>query len=388
MPLLTGALSATRFRVYGTIPQTPSQWEDALASFWFRAPASPAVKRVAGFCALTRPLAEPTVQDWSFNHYVLLGWRIDEKKIDARRFKAELAERMGVWCKMNSRPRCPAAVREELKETLEMEMLQAMRPSLRVIGVLVNLDTGVLLLDSSNTTVVEEITKVFHREIGLRIIEDGYAGESIVEAPTPAFPVLFSSFDPRSGSVALGTESTAVEVAPVRFSGTAVSGFFAWLWGMEQAGEEQLTLEDGIPVRFSLVEEVRFAQGEATHDEVVVRIEAPSGSAEAKEAAKADRVPTGIRLFLRREDREYTMGLSGPLLSPTGIKLPQQVKTGETAEVLYDRMFLYEEVVWILEQFIRLYVEAMLTSAGREDLRRRWADWMLGAEAPSEGDEE
>lgn len=382
MPILSGPVSSIRFRVYGELPETASQWEDALASCWFRPPLSPTVKRASGFCVLTRPLGEThDINDWAFNHYMLFGWRIDEKKVDGRRFKAELAERIKVWCAANNRPRCPAAVREELKEMLEMELLQGMKPSLRVIGVLVNVDKGYVLLDSSNTAIVEEITKVFHRELGVRLVEDGHAGESILGAPTPAFPALFASFDPRSGSVLPGAESVALEVAPNRFSGTALSGFFAWLWGHGQTGNDQMVLADGIAVSFAIVDEARFASRAATHDEVVVRLQDPSGSAEARAAVKADRVPTSIRLFLRREDREYTMALSGPSLSISALKLSQMVKSGDTAEVLYDRMFLYEELVWILEALVELYIAEALTPEGRAGMKARWMEWLGEGEA-------
>lgn len=382
MPLLNGSISSTRFRVYGPMPETASAWEDALASSWFRAPASPLTKRASGFCLLTRPLeADHPINEWAFNHYMLFGWRIDEKKIDARRFKAVHKVRMEAWCKENSRPRCPAAVREELKEQLEMEMLEAMQPSLRVLGLVVNVNERYLLLDSSNTAVIEEVTKVFSRQLNLRLVEDGLAGESITGGPTPSFPVLFSSFDARSGTVALGEPSTAVEVAPVRFSGTALSGFFAWLWGLLQSGEDMVGLPDGTQALFSLVDEVRFASTQADHDEVVVRIEDPTGSDEARAAAHANRCPTSVRLFLRREDREYTMSLSGPSLAISGLKVQQAVKGGETAEVLYDRMYLYEEAVWMVQALVDQYVEAALDAEGRQAMQQRWLDWLTLDEA-------
>ena len=61
-----------------------------------------------------------------------------------------------------------------------------------------------------------------------------------------------------------------------------------------------------------------------------------------------------LQIGVRREGREYATILRGPTLDVAAAKLPTECKGGED-EVLYERMFLYEDLFFVLRALYRLF---------------------------------
>ena len=68
-----------------------------------------------------------------------------------------------------------------------------------------------------------------------------------------------------------------------------------------------------------------------------------SSCAEARAALASGKVVRDLQVHLRRDDREYTVTLRGHHLDVCSLKFPQHAVDGED-ELLYERMFLYEDV--------------------------------------------
>jgi hypothetical protein len=380
MPLLKGALTTTRCQILGTLP---TDWEDALAGAWFREPLSPTVKRSAGFCIVD----EPTLCDgadlnrWLFQGWVLLGWRIDEKKLDGARFKAELQARTKAWCKANSRDRVPAAAKEEMKEQLTFDMLQRTLPSLKVIEIAISLQNGIALLGTAAEAPLEGIRKALYRATGLRFPADGHLGSRDHPKDPKAFEgamaVADRSWDPRSVTWSMpgGSSQVLADEDPLRFSRAAsAAGFLGWLWGLTEAEDGSVLLEGGERVVLAIQNEVGLAMSDAAHDEVTVRLDQPGASDEARAGLRKGRIPTRLGMWLRREDREYAFTLTGSPFGLKAIKLPTQVKTGSVEEVWLDRAFCYEELVSILEELLLHYVEVCTDPVEGAAAVARWAE--------------
>lgn len=384
MPLLKGALTATRFKVVGDFPD---DWVEALESHWFRPSLSPTVKRTVGWCVIDAPEegGAEAINRWSLPNYILLGYRIDEKKINKPMFKALLQVRIKAWCKANARERVPASVKQELSETLEMEMLQQTLPSLKVIEVAISLVDRWALIGSMAEGMIEEILKALFKVTGLRFLLDGHLGSvdsignELEVDRTMAAARHF--WDPKATTwvapaITGGRPEEEEEDLPIRFEHlSAGAGFLGWLWSVGLEGGE-LRMGDGAQITIALQEEVRLATLLATHDEVVLRLDEPSASEEARTALNAGRFPTKVGVFVRREDREYTFTLSAAPFGLSAIRLPTQVRTGSIEEVWLDRAFCYEEIVWIVEDLLRQYIAISHDPVRGAKWVRAWSTWM------------
>ncbi len=140
--------------------------------------------------------------------------------------------------------------------------------------------------------------------------------------------------------------------------GHIASDFYLWLWYRSESGRGHIDLdaEEGEgAIDFWVQERLAFrVQGEQKVSAVITG-EHPSGSPEARAALTGGKVIRDLRLAMKREDREYQVTLKGPSVEISAAKLPGLVKSGDVAEILYERMYLYEELTWMISALFRRF---------------------------------
>ncbi len=174
MGILKGALSGRRYRIVGDVPENfTDDYIHALNTNQLREPLSPTHKgEVAGWCQVHN-LLDVDFQDinlWLYNHYALFALRVDKKTVPAKLLRAHLQKRMEAWCKQNNRPKVPAAVKEELRETLELEMLQKTLPRVQTWEIVWNMTEQWAVFTNDSELPNERFQKLFLRTFGLRAI--------------------------------------------------------------------------------------------------------------------------------------------------------------------------------------------------------------------------
>ncbi len=162
------------------------------------------------------------------------------------------------------------------------------------------------------------------------------------------------------------------------------SEFFLWLWYQSETGQGRVDLgETGGKVEFWVDDRIAFRAVGEEKVSAVMTGENPSLSPEARAALAGGKVLRDLRLALRREDREYFVTLKAPRIEIAAAKLPGLVKSGDEGEVLYERMFLYEELHFVLGGMFRAFAEARCGDTWRNqtvpDLRR----WVAAGTARS-----
>jgi hypothetical protein len=155
------------------------------------------------------------------------------------------------------------------------------------------------------------------------------------------------------------------------------SEFYLWLWYRSEIGRGHLDFEgEGGSVDFWVDDRISFRAVGEERVSAVLTGENPSTTLEARAALAGGKVLRDIKLALRRADREYTVTLKGSRVEIAAAKLPTLVKGGDVAEALYERMFLYEELNFVLAGLFRAFAEERAAEAWRDqtvpDLRR-WA---------------
>lgn len=82
--------------------------------------------------------------------------------------------------------------------------------------------------------------------------------------------------------------------------------------------------------------------------------ENPADTLEAKAALFGGKVLQEIRLFIKRDDRDFKVTLKGPEMHLTRTSLPQTLQETEE-EAIYDRIFLYDELVFVLSGLLKAF---------------------------------
>ena len=155
--------------------------------------------------------------------------------------------------------------------------------------------------------------------------------------------------------------------------------FFVWLWFASERDGGTMSLPDNIGVIDVWVENRLSFRGLAEEKaRAVVTGENASSSLEARAALAAGKVVKDIQLHLRREEREYSVTLRGVNLDISA-KLPPHSGEGEDG-LLYERMYLYEDLWFILEGlYHRFALERTHETWGRTLGALR--AWVAGASA-------
>lgn len=172
--------TVTRLRLAS--PYTPDDLtgslREALEAHAFTDYLTPTQKgQRTGFARADKPLVLPAdfhdSTQWRVDPYAVFAFRIDDKKVPPKKLKAALDEKVEQWCRANLRERCPRAVKEELREQVELEMLPRCMPTSKVVGLVWNLSSDWLLLSTRSAPQIEAIRKILHRAFGVTAsIED------------------------------------------------------------------------------------------------------------------------------------------------------------------------------------------------------------------------
>lgn len=159
--------------------------------------------------------------------------------------------------------------------------------------------------------------------------------------------------------------------------------FLAWLWFASDRDEGTCRVVDPVTgdvtgaFSFWVDERLTFRSMEDDKPHTVVTGENPAQTLEARAALLGGRVLKELRLGLRREDREYTVTLRSPNLDIQGARLPDVVKGGDE-ETLYDRMFVYEELHWLLRQLFGAYARERVQPGWMTDTVPAMQSWLRG----------
>ncbi len=150
--------------------------------------------------------------------------------------------------------------------------------------------------------------------------------------------------------------------------------FYAWLWWQSEERDGVFDLGGDIGrVDLWVDERLAFRNPAETKVSAVLTGDNPSTTLEARAALAGGKVLQEIRIGVRRDEREFFFTLKGPAIELKQAKLPSLMSEGEEAAI-YDRMFLYEELSFVLAGLLGLFSEARTSSQWEEDVAaiRAW----------------
>lgn len=154
--------------------------------------------------------------------------------------------------------------------------------------------------------------------------------------------------------------------------------FYAWLWWASERNGSSFDLPEPVGMVDVWVDErLAFRNADDTRVSAVMTGENPAASLEARAALAGGKILQEIRLGARREDREYFFTLKGPAMHVTALKLPQAVKDGG-AEVVFERIHLYDELIFLLSGLVRAFAELRTGPTWEDEVLPDLHAWILG----------
>ena len=154
--------------------------------------------------------------------------------------------------------------------------------------------------------------------------------------------------------------------------------FFIWLWyASERDGGTMIPSEEYGVIDVWVEERLSFRAPDEDRPRAVVTGADTAHALEARAALAGGKVVRDLQLHLRREEREYTLILRGVHLDLVGVKLPPHAADGEDA-LLYERMFLYEEVWGIVGQLYRCFARERTAPMWTSETLPTMHAWVAG----------
>ena len=152
--------------------------------------------------------------------------------------------------------------------------------------------------------------------------------------------------------------------------------FLVWAWFVSEREEGRMDLGPDIGVIDVWVDQRLSFRGPGEDKaRAVLTGENPSGALEARAALAGGKVVQDLQLGLRRECREYAAIVRGAHFDEAAAKLPTECK-GTEDEVLYERMYLYEDLMFMLRALYRRFAQERTAPEWQSDTlpaMRRWA---------------
>jgi DNA recombination-dependent growth factor C len=201
MGLLSGSLTARRFRVVGDLPPDwRERFREQLEKNCFREPVGRAGKEEYEGWVRVQNMLDTDFNDanlWLFNNYALFALRVDKKTLPGKLLNATVERRCRAWAAEASVQRVPTAKKKEIKEAIEAEWLERALPRVQLTEIGWDIVEGWALISGASEKVVDRVRKRFVRTFGLDLLPwsplDAIAAPATVENLLQSKPARWSA---------------------------------------------------------------------------------------------------------------------------------------------------------------------------------------------------
>ena len=174
MGIVSGSMTVGRFRVMGELHDGwRDLYRDRLNEFAFTEPPVGIGKEEVEGWTQVHNLLDTEFDDynrWLYNDFAVFALRVDKKRLPAKLFKATLDKKCQAWCAEREIDRCPASVRNDIKDALEADWLKRTLPAVAVTECSWSITGKYLLLHSLSEGTTDRFKKRFFRTFGLKLV--------------------------------------------------------------------------------------------------------------------------------------------------------------------------------------------------------------------------
>ncbi|HEY4103981.1 MAG TPA: hypothetical protein VGM44_08820, partial [Polyangiaceae bacterium] len=352
----------------------------------------------SGWCVMERPFdLELDSAKIFHDSYVLLGFRVDRYRIPGVLLKSQVADEEQRLLDRTKKPKLSRNEKLEIKDRVAMRLRKKVLPTSKATDVCWHLDSGTLLFFGHSKRAILDFTALFEKTFAMPLVEDSpYAAATRAKLPreleralADVEPVSFSSGRKVLGKSALKVEARAAEAPPSergdgsddlleRIESTRFLGpeFLLWLWLRAEIGAKPLELAELGRFDVWLDNHLSLQSDLDPNERVTVRGAAPSGSAEAREAVRAQKFPVRAKLALRNDERDFACVLVAQRFAIASGAIPA-VLTKDTDDAFLERIALVEHLTQSLDGLFATFLADRLSDTWRlgwEPALVAWAD--------------
>ena len=153
--------------------------------------------------------------------------------------------------------------------------------------------------------------------------------------------------------------------------------FLLWLWWRSETAYGAIEIEGIGPVEFWIDDRIQFKTEGDMPQISDLKGGQPSATVEARSALQAGKIVETARIGLRVGEREYNLSIKGETMEVAGLKLPAEVQDG-LDERIFERMFLLDEVVGILDALFFKFVDLRLDPEWQRMTLDPIREWVAG----------
>jgi hypothetical protein len=384
MPILNGSMSARRLLAMGPVPD-PDLIADRLAEHRFRPFEDGLDTERIGFCDWRNPLIVPADPNWmSVDRWVLLGLRVDTRRVPGSTLKAHLDLKLSEWKTQRDRTFVPKEVKKELKDQVEAELLREAQPVTKLIEIAWDRKGGLVYAMGISAKQIGALSSYFAKCFNIDLKPFGPA---LVASKAHA-PNALLGLDPLS----LGWDEDAADDEADEALTFLGKEFMVWLWNKHLTEGGASGIEDDRSAVF-LGNSIQFVASTGRAQEVSLKKGEPAESQAAFNALSKGLMPVKAKIRLLTGEaegggREWQMTYSGLTLDGGSIKLPP-APGKDDLDRASDRLGLLAEGLQFLDdRFMRFMRERMEEEDDLLDRLQAWAKAGAPDEITSQGDEE
>lgn len=153
--------------------------------------------------------------------------------------------------------------------------------------------------------------------------------------------------------------------------------FLLWMWWKSETQYGAVELDGLGSVEFWIDDRLQF-KTEGDQPQISdLKGGQPSATAEARSALQAGKIVETARIGMRVGEREYSLSIKGETLEVSGLKLPGEVQDG-LDERIFERMFLLDEVVGILDALFFRFIDVRLDPEWQRMTLEPMREWVAG----------
>ena len=377
MGVYANTVSITQFSVTGDMPAAELfEWfSQKLSARGFQTIEFSTEEQSEGWVLLDKPddaVFEVPSDFWRDN-CVVFSLRKDQRKIPSAVLKSHVSREEGVYLAQNPNlRRAPKQKREEIKELVQIRLLDKCLPVPSTVDVVWDLKSGVITLYSLGSKVIERFEEIFRKTFeGL--------GAVIVHPLARARNLLSGQLlEALEGANQAGSDAV---IALIRDNQWLGWDFMLWLLQRGVNGEGEFSvccpghLTQGEKFTAWIDDRIQFQGGGAEGGIQKVSVSGSQDSyLEAISALKGGKRITSATICMEKDENLWKLTLKGETFGFASFKCPQvRVEKDATVDQMSEREAVFYERMYLMDQGIQLF-DSLFTAFLAERLTDRWND--------------
>lgn len=377
MGLLKGTVTATKYRVIGTVPDDFRNYiDERIKRFAFSGLSTGEAEKSIGWTSIDNILdTDFSFANYSIADYLIFSLRIDRKVVPSALLKLKVLEAEKELLTQRGTDKIYKAEMTDLRDRVRLSLMNQTPPIPSTFEVCWNVSEGWLLFGSLSEKVKEDFVDLFSRTFNLSLRPFVPWDMKYVETSTASR--LVSLFDGSPSNSESSQGSGDAGSTDLSFLGR---DFLTWLWfkSEERGGSVMVPNVGDAEVLF--VRKLILESGEGPYSETVSCQGMHSNLTEGKSALRRGKKIKEARLKLALGTDETEFSFKADTFQFQTLKFPPSFTMEEDEKDregrILERISIAEKAIGLMEQLFSFFLSKRTVPAWNSDEVPRMGKWM------------